>query len=513
VAIEVDSERLAVASHPRWKKRVLRYLSRLLDDLGIGTSVDDLAVGRGQSHSERVPFRVRIHERPCRIPAILGLGAAPDDRALARTIARIIYENRELLLPAAATPSIAEGWMLLVRRHFGIGTAGHDRAPAPLPASPDVQPDQDEGDSAERVSVELSLGKDLIKALGGESKAMPELRTSLQRLEEIFFWELGVMLPEIRVKPATKLAGNQFRLKLNDVHLPPSPGLETNAGFVDATAADLRQLFSIEAEPAINPSNGKPGAIVRGNVVGRCREEGFVIWELPDFVVLTVQGELRRSADSFLTTSHIRYYLRLLRERFPSLVDAVQARPGTDRLTTILRQLVREQIPVRNLKAICEAVLAVAGARATDREGHVQLSPAAAGFVPSTRDKALPELDALDYVAGVRAILRRSVAHALGGGGQTIRVYELAPRVEQMLRERGDRLDALRHVQLVDAIVRTIPPWEGALQRPIIIAASDVRWSMRRLIEIEFPWLPVISPLELPAEKTPQVIGKIASLE
>jgi flagellar biosynthesis component FlhA len=71
-------------------------------------------------------------------------------------------------------------------------------------------------------------------------------------------------------------------------------------------------------------------------------------------------------------------------------------------------------------------------------------------------------------------------------------------------------MDEPRHARLVAAVGEVIRPWDQALeQSPVIVAAGDVRRAMRRHIEIEFPWLPVLAVEELPADRRSQVIAEI----
>ena len=228
--------------------------------------------------------------------------------------------------------------------------------------------------------------------------------------------------------------------------------------------------------------------------------------------MLSINGELRRTADSFLTLSYTRHALSLLRERSPELVEALSRRLDPAGLTAILRELVRERVPIRDLAAICEGILALTGAFGMDTQGEVQLFPEAVRFAPSTRDKMVTDLDRLDYVSGARVLLRRTITHALTGGSEILRAYVLARPLEQRLRGLGDQpLDEQGRARFVDAVAKTLRAWDGT-QPPIIITASDIRRSMRRLIEVEFPHVSVISSLELPPEKTLQVLGEIPGI-
>jgi len=482
----------------------LRYLREIVQDFAVERTAT-LTVGPSGS-GRRHGLEVRVARRPCRIPPMLCRGLdATEPRALVRSIAWTLYENRTLLVGGRRAAPGGETATSRVRRHLAVrrapdGETAKARAPGrQMRAGPP---------SEDRLSVDLWLSGASNRILDQAASEAPEMPRDdrLFRLQHEIFWELGVIVPTIKVDVRPDLAGNEFRLRLNGIRLPPCPGLEIDERLVDATPGELRLLLGVDCESAVNPANGKSSAIVSLAAAERCREAGLTTWGPVEFVLLGVRGVLRRSADSFVSSAHVRHLLALLGDQDRALVEAVSARLGAETLATlaaVLRELARERVSVRDFRAICEGLLAVSEPASPTPRGQVRvfLEP---GGPPS------PTLGVFDYAAGIRRSLGRSLAHALGRGNQTLRVFLLSRALEQELRELGERrLSAARHRRLIAAVGAVIRPWDTVLQPPIILSAGDVRRRMRLLIEVEFPWLPVMSVDELPGDKTAQIIGEI----
>jgi type III secretion protein V len=139
-------------------------------------------------------------------------------------------------------------------------------------------------------------------------------------------------------------------------------------------------------------------------------------------------------------------------------------------LTELVRALVRERVPVRDLAGVLEAV-ATAPAEATgDR-----------------------------LVDHVRSALRRQITGAWAPRGQ-IEVYTVDGMIEDAVRGAIDRRGGAAVLALEPALARDIV---GAVKtrvgagRAVILTSGDVRRHLRALLEAELPELAVLAPHEL----------------
>jgi type III secretion protein V len=162
------------------------------------------------------------------------------------------------------------------------------------------------------------------------------------------------------------------------------------------------------------------------------------------------------------------------------------------KLTDILGRLVEEEISIRDLRGILQAL-------------------AEAGQV---------EADAVMLTEHVRASLRRYVSHKHSRGTNTLVVYLLDPDIEETIRSAIKRTSGGTHLalepDLAQEIIQAVRNECGQLpptaQRPVILTAMDIRRYVRKLLEYEFnPPLTVVSYQELSPELNVQPVARIAT--
>jgi type III secretion protein V len=139
-------------------------------------------------------------------------------------------------------------------------------------------------------------------------------------------------------------------------------------------------------------------------------------------------------------------------------------------LTELVRALLREQVPVRDLAGVLEAVATAPADAKGDR-----------------------------LVDHVRTALRRQISGAWAPRGQ-LEVYTIDGMIEDAVRGAIDRRDGGAVLALEPALARDIV---GAVKsrvgagRAVILASGDVRRHLRALLEAELPELAVLAPHEL----------------
>lgn len=325
------------------------------------------------------------------------------------------------------------------------------------------------------------------------------LETMLSMMEEDLYYELGLILPKVKLEIDASLEVSGFRFRLNGLEGPPIRGLEADEFLVKDTVEGLAR-FGIEGRPAINPANGSACAIIReqGNLSRTCKDLGLTTWGPGGFLMLTLSAQIRKSAPAFQTADVTSYILHSLRKVFPELMDAALARFSVERICLLLRNLLREEISVRNMKTILESMLAVDGTTDVDLNRYIVFMPYADSLCPVARNKLLSDLTVDDYTNVVRASLKRYISTKYTRGGNTLVVYLLDPDIEKRIGEAAGRpLTDEERARLKHAVndkLRDLPP---SPQPPVVLTTMDVRLPIKKLLEPDFPNLAVLSYQEL----------------
>jgi type III secretion protein V len=279
----------------------------------------------------------------------------------------------------------------------------------------------------------VSVAPDLLPLLeddvrGGELKR-PGLRSAGHAVQELLFRDLGVPLPPGRAEAAEELPPRHLVLSLHEV---PSLVIELPRDLPDERVAE--------------------------HVVGHL---------LPVF---------KQRAAEFLGITETQGLLDRLEQITPAIVRQVVPKPvGVAQLADVLRRLVEEQVSIRDLKSILEALAQVANA----------------------------EKDPLNLAEFVRSQLRRSITHELTAGSGELNVVLLDPQIESAIRGAISRTAAGSFLTLAPAAGRDIVL---ALKRArgvagegssVLLTQPDVRRFVRKLVETEMPELRVVSYADL----------------
>ncbi len=305
------------------------------------------------------------------------------------------------------------------------------------------------------------------------------------------FVELGVRFPGVRARANPGLPPGSYQIQINEV--PVVTGQATLDHILVNDTADRLRLMNIEGFEAVNPATRHPAAWVPAQHKELLEAAGLTTWDVPGYIILHLAAVLRRHAREFVGVQEVQAMLDQLEKAFPAVVKEVIPKVvSVLKLTDILQRLVEEEISVRDMRGVLQAVAEF---------GQI-------------------EADNVMLTEHVRAALRRYVSHKYGRGTNTLVVYLLDPQIEEAIRGSIKRTSAGTHLALEPDIAQEIvqavknecghlPP---SAQRPVILTAMDIRRYVRKLLEYEFnPPFSVVSYQELSPDLNIQPVARIST--
>ncbi|HET9451484.1 MAG TPA: flagellar biosynthesis protein FlhA, partial [Aggregicoccus sp.] len=358
-------------------------------------------------------------------------------------------------------------------RAGALGQAGEETSaqPGEVPA-----PDAEGAGLAVGVSpLTLDLAPDLTAIVQADGSAF--VHQVLNRLRDELFLELGVRIPGIRVRTqATYLPAGQYRILIDEV--PAATG-EVHAGQLYALSPPEELSFlDVGAQPALEPATGR--AISRVPEAGRSRLElaQIAVRRPGELIAEHLHAVLRARAAVLLGVQEVQGLLEGLEQQAPALVKEALQKVPLPLLTEVLRKLVQEQVSIRNMRTLLEALVS-----------------------PTT------EGDASALAERCRQALHRYLSHKYAPSGP-LYAYLVDPGVEESLRSGGAR-GPLPEPERVAAIL------EGVRRiahggKAVLLTAPDVRRTLRRLCEGAFPDVAVLTYSELDADLQIRPVGRLA---
>ncbi|MEM9057662.1 MAG: FHIPEP family type III secretion protein, partial [Pseudomonadota bacterium] len=343
------------------------------------------------------------------------------------------------------------GWLLL--RHAATTVAS---APVAALSAPDFTQ-----------CVELALACDLVAM-----EADDDFVDTVGALPRVVGEELGIHLPAIAIVADDGLPAGTFAVRVQGAEVDTGVALAGRL-LVDGPQRRLeRCAATLTAHPADAAS-----LWARGSDRDELVQAGLRCHSATDIVVLRLSHSLRRYGAQFVGIQETRNLLDSICLSHPELVREVLRCAPLPQLAQVFKRLVAEQVSLRDLRAVLEAVV---------QFGPVEQDPVLlAEYVRTHLKQALlpgrldteKRLPAIVLGSAVESVLRQSVRKSAAGS-----YLDIAPQQARYI---------------VDNVREALALANG--RSPSLVTAMDIRPFVQKLLAAEVCDLPVLSFQELGA--------------
>jgi flagellar biosynthesis protein FlhA len=333
--------------------------------------------------------------------------------------------------------------------------------------------------------ISLEVGSGLVplvdQAQGGQ------LLQRIRALRRHLALQLGFLVPSVHITDNLKLKPREYLVLLRGVE-------------VARWETQQERLLAISSEPTAAPIDGIPthepafGASAMWIVPGlqeQALATGYAVVDQTSVLATHLAEIVRQYAYELLTRQETKRLLDAMAETQPKLVDELVPRLLTlGEVQKVLQQLLREQVSIRDLTTILEALL----------------------------ETAAVNKNQIVLVEAARQALGRALVQPLLSDDRKLKVLTLDPSIEQEFqrqldpqaggeRNSGGTITPLR--QVLESLQRLVGD-RVALSSTVLICNSPVRFHLRRLLEPFIPRIVVLSPAEIPATVTVQSLGVVS---
>ncbi len=321
----------------------------------------------------------------------------------------------------------------------------------------------------------------------GESMDYDSLNGELISLRRALYFDLGVPFPGINIRSNPGLAGLTYVLNLNEIPLAQGQ-LIADSIIVRETKRnlDLLGVGYTEGE-AFLP--GVDSIWASQSDMQKLTDAGIACMDHSKILAYHLSLLLTRHASSFVGMQETKYLLDHMEERAPDLVREAMRLLPVQRISEIFQRLVQEQVSVRDLKTILQALI----------------------------DWAPKEKDVVMLTEYVRGALKRQISYMYSKGQNMLPVILMEPSVEEAIRRAVRQTSAGAFLSLEPAvsqkILNAVEDAAGQFrrnpQKPVLMVSMDIRRYVRRLIESKFYELPVMAYQEVTPEISVQPVARI----
>ena len=332
--------------------------------------------------------------------------------------------------------------------------------------------------------ISLEVGYALVplvdQAQGGQ------LLQRIRALRKHLALQLGFLVPSVHITDNLKLKPREYVVLLRGVE-------------VARWEMQPERLLAISSDPGASqvegistqePAFGASALWIVPGLQEQALASGYAVVDQTSVLATHLAEIVRQYAHELLTRQETKRLLDALAESQPKLVEELVPRLLTlGEVQKVLEQLLREQVSVRDLTTILEALLDTAAVN----KSHVALVEAA------------------------RQALGRALVQPLLGDDRKLKVLALDPRIEQEFQKQlepqagadkaaGGVTAPLR--QILEGLQKLVGD-KVALSASILVCNSPSRYHLRRLLEPFLPRIVVLSPAEIPATVSVQTLGVV----
>ncbi|MDH3891266.1 MAG: flagellar biosynthesis protein FlhA [candidate division Zixibacteria bacterium] len=321
----------------------------------------------------------------------------------------------------------------------------------------------------------LEIGYGLIGLV--DAKQGGDLLNRIGVIRKQLAGELGIVVPPIRIRDNVQLRPNEYRIKVKGItvatfELMVDHLLAINPGFVEE---------KLEGFETRDPAFDLEACWIIPNLKEIAEAKGYTVVE-PSAVMATHMTEVVRNATAeILSRQDVQHLVDTLKEDFPALVDStIPELVSLGTLQKVLKALLKERVPVRDLATILETI---------------------SDYITATKE---PDVLA-EYV---RMALRRQITELYKDKDGKINVFTIDPAVEQQLGESVQNtkqglmlvLDPAMAEKLLERIGEEMKRPLLAGFTPVCLSSPNIRLALRRLVEARHPQLAVVSYNEVMPE-------------
>ena len=310
----------------------------------------------------------------------------------------------------------------------------------------------------------LDVGLDLLPLV--DATRGGEILSRVADLRKHMALELGLIVPPVHVRDDLHLKPGGYRISISGVTVAEG---EVRAGRLMAIDATGHAIASLPGEVAREPVFGLPAKWIGASERSRAEAAGCTVVDPSSVVATNVTEVIRRHAADLLGRREVQELLDLAGKQDSKVVEElIPHLMSLGDVIKVLRSLLRENVSIRDLRTILEAL--------ADHAGQVK--------------------DPGDLTELVRQRLARRITRQNLTEAGELRAMVLAPRAEELFRESGTRnARALSKLtgEIEDHTRRAVESDVPA----VLVVAPDIRRAVAAVAQRHVPGLTVLSYREV----------------
>ncbi len=330
----------------------------------------------------------------------------------------------------------------------------------------------------------LEVGIGLVPLV--DAKQGGQLLSRVKSLRKNLAQQLGFLVPSIHITDNLSLKDKEYVIYLRGVEIARWEMCRDRLLAVNSNPKPGDLLGQDTREPAFD----SPAKWITPDLQAPAIAAGYAVVDHTSVMAAHLSEVIKQNAQDLLSRHETKRLVDRLADSHPKLVEELMPKlMSLGEVQRVLQQLLREQVSIRDLGTILEALVEAAG---------VNKSP-------------------IGLVEAARQSLGRALIRPLLDEHGQLKVVTLDRSIEEecaRTTSQQPQLMAGGAMQLsiasrVTAGLRTLLGDQVALAPPVLLCSSPGRFYLKRLLEPLIPKIVVISPTEIPPLTQVQSLGSV----
>jgi flagellar biosynthesis protein FlhA len=387
--------------------------------------------------------------------------------------ARPLAVAAAVLTGLALIPGLPKLAFLIVAGLLGAAAYANQKAVEPAESEAAAAPAADATDVPPPVEpLSVAIGYALVAI--ADEKQSGTLLSRVRAIRRQIATETGIVVPPVHVADNLQLGPRTYTILVKGVEVArgdlfPDRLLAINPGTAVA---------QLEGTPTREPAFGLPGFWIGADQRDRATTAGYTVVDPTTALSTHLSETIRAFLPDLLTRQQTKELIDRVGQTSPKLIEELVPKlASVGDIQRVLRQLLRERVPVRDLTTILEAI-ADAAAVSKDPDVLTEAVRAAIGrTICRQYQNDRGELPAISFTPALENSLVSSIVRTDSGS-----VLALEPSQAQSLAKR-----------IADAIA-------NAVAQPVLLCNPTLRPHLWRLFGRVLPHIGVLSHSEVPPQ-------------
>jgi flagellar biosynthesis protein FlhA len=340
---------------------------------------------------------------------------------------------------------------------------------------------------ADNSSISMQLGYGLIQLVDDENEG--PLIARITGVRKQISKELGFVIPQVRIRDDLTLEANHYRIRIGQEIVAEDKIFPQLLLAIPGDSAQTK----IEGTDVKDPSFNMDATWIEPHQQARAENLGYMVVE-PEAVIATHLNQiLSKQASELLGQDDVQALLDNLSKTSPQLVSSTVPKIiSLSVLTSILKSLLAEKMPISDLKRILEVL---------------------AG-------QNIKNMTPVELAEAVRPTISGLLIQQIAPLNSPLPIITFSAELEQMIvniaKQTGPNgliLEANLIQKIVTAINDVIEKLQNENRKAVMITAPVIRRDLSHMLRQHIPNLDVLSFTELPDNKKIEVVANIGSDE